>query len=117
MVMNIAAPMPLSRVPRRRGIGRTPLLEGGADALVGGVRAPLFARTRPGAHWRAICTGVERRRQMLGKIAVVEDEDIVRGFLTTILEDRGYEVVAFSNCTEATRALVETSPELLIVDV
>ncbi len=54
---------------------------------------------------------------MLGRIAVVDDDEGVLTYLTMLLEDRGYEVVPFSSATEATSALSERAPDLLIVDV
>src|SRR5438477_12957121 len=54
---------------------------------------------------------------MPGRVAVVEDEDIVRCLLETILEDRGYEVRAFATITAATEGLRDSPPDLLIVDV
>lgn len=51
------------------------------------------------------------------RVAVVEDEAQVRDALTSVLRERGYEVVEFAGFTAAYEALSRLAPDLLIADV
>ena len=50
-------------------------------------------------------------------ILVVDDEDDVREFLSTVLEDNGFEVVTAADGTEALTRVEETSPDLISLDL
>jgi CheY-like chemotaxis protein len=51
------------------------------------------------------------------RVAVVDDESQVREALTSVLRERGYEVVAFDCFAAAYEALSRIAPDLLIADV
>ncbi len=53
----------------------------------------------------------------MARVAVVEDEAQVRGALTSVLRERGYEVVEFDHFAPAYEALSRLAPDLLIADV
>jgi CheY-like chemotaxis protein len=51
------------------------------------------------------------------RILVVEDDDQVRGFLGTLLEDQGYEVTGAANGLEAVDQLARKRFALVVTDV
>jgi CheY-like chemotaxis protein len=51
------------------------------------------------------------------RVALVEDDDLLRELVVTILSGRGYSVEAFSTLTDARHALSALAPDLLISDV
>src|SRR5579884_400380 len=52
-----------------------------------------------------------------GPVLVVDDERDIVDFLTTILEDEGYEVAAARDGLEALEKVRETHPSLMILDL
>ncbi|QWV94345.1 response regulator [Geomonas oryzisoli] len=52
-----------------------------------------------------------------GRILVVEDEQAVRDFLESALQDQGYDVTSVGNGTEAIEACSRTSFDLMVSDV
>jgi DNA-binding NtrC family response regulator len=51
------------------------------------------------------------------KILIVEDDEGTRGFLSTLLERTGYDVVATNSVQEGKSVLEEGHPDLLITDI
>ena len=54
---------------------------------------------------------------MPGRVAVVDDDHVVRELVRTILEERGYTVAAYGTIAEARDGLGCFPPDLLVVDV
>lgn len=54
---------------------------------------------------------------MPGRVAVVDDDEVVRELIVTILEDRGYTVSSFGTIAAARSGLKAHVPDLLVVDV
>lgn len=54
---------------------------------------------------------------MRKKILLVEDDEGTRGFLSTLLERAGYDVVATDNVQQGKSLLEEGHPDLLITDI
>jgi DNA-binding response OmpR family regulator len=54
---------------------------------------------------------------MATRVAVVDDEEIVRELITRVLSSRGYEVSTYEGVTSAYDALYDDPPDLLISDV
>ena len=50
-------------------------------------------------------------------VLVVDDEPDARDFLTTVLEDNGYEVVVANDGTEAIAILEDSPPDLVTLDI
>ena len=50
-------------------------------------------------------------------VLVVDDEDDIRGFLESALENEGYEVVQAANGLEALHLLEAGAPELILLDM
>ena len=53
----------------------------------------------------------------MARVALVEDDDLLRELVVTILSGRGHSVQAFSTLTDARSALDAFAPDLLISDV
>ena len=53
----------------------------------------------------------------LGRILVVDDEELVRGMLTEYFTGAGYDVVTAASGLEALRRLPESQPDLVLLDV
>src|SRR5580693_4415375 len=53
----------------------------------------------------------------MARVALVEDDDLIRELVVEVLGGRGYSVQVFATLDEATRALVDVPPDLLITDV
>jgi CheY-like chemotaxis protein len=51
------------------------------------------------------------------KILVVDDEPDTRTFLTTVLEDNGYETQEVADGEEAIKAIEESPPDLITLDI
>jgi two-component system, chemotaxis family, chemotaxis protein CheY len=51
------------------------------------------------------------------QILVVEDDDSIRGLVSEVLRDDGYEVSEASNGLEALQCLGERRPDLIVVDL
>jgi two-component system, chemotaxis family, chemotaxis protein CheY len=51
------------------------------------------------------------------QILVVEDDDSIRGLVSEVLRDDGYEVSEASNGLEALQCLSERRPDLIVVDL
>jgi DNA-binding response OmpR family regulator len=51
------------------------------------------------------------------RVAVVEDEAVVRRTIQSLFEGRGYAVDTYPNVTQAREALVHSPPDLLVTDV
>ena len=51
------------------------------------------------------------------KVLVVDDEPDVRTFLTTLLEDNGYETVTANTGAEALRSVRAARPDLITLDI
>ena len=54
---------------------------------------------------------------MPGTILIADDDPAIRAWLTRLLEDAGYDVMAASTVEEAKKALAASLPNLLITDV
>ncbi|MDX2437158.1 MAG: response regulator [Acidobacteriota bacterium] len=54
---------------------------------------------------------------MAARILVVDDEEDVRGFLCSLLEDNGYVVDAAEDGNRAWRAIEEQRPDLILLDL
>ena len=54
---------------------------------------------------------------MSAKVLIVEDEAPVRELLGTWLEQEGYEICAASDGEEALRAVKESPPDLIVLDM
>src|SRR5438045_1217303 len=54
---------------------------------------------------------------MQGYILVIDDDEAVRGFLSSLLEDEGYPVRNAGDAYEATEAVSAESPGLLLLDL
>jgi DNA-binding NtrC family response regulator len=57
---------------------------------------------------------MSRRR---AKILIVDDSQIMREFVQTILADEGYEVIGLDSPTGFSRTLVQEKPDLVLMDV
>jgi DNA-binding response OmpR family regulator len=53
----------------------------------------------------------------MAHVAVVDDDDLVRGYLSDLLTDRGYALSVFDRAGAAYDALGEAPPDLLLCDV
>ena len=51
------------------------------------------------------------------RILVVDDEPDTRTFLTTVLEDNGYETQEVADGKEAVKAIEESPPDLITLDI
>jgi CheY-like chemotaxis protein len=51
------------------------------------------------------------------KVLVVDDEDDILEYLTTLLEDNGYETVTAKNGDEALERVKEGRPDLITLDI
>lgn len=56
-----------------------------------------------------------RRKQPL--VLVVEDDEVIRGVITDVLDDRGFRVVAASNGAEALERLDTVLPDVFVLDL
>ena len=54
---------------------------------------------------------------MAARILVVDDEEDVRGFLCSLLEDNGYEVEMAEDGNSAWEAIRKRSPDLILLDL
>jgi CheY-like chemotaxis protein len=54
---------------------------------------------------------------MAARILVVDDEEDVRGFLCSLLEDNGYEVEVAEDGNQAWRAIDKQRPDLILLDL
>lgn len=50
------------------------------------------------------------------KLLVVEDEDAIRAMLVLVLQQAGFEVIAASESDKAQKLLLETAPDLILLD-
>jgi CheY-like chemotaxis protein len=53
----------------------------------------------------------------VSRIAVVEDDDLIRSLVQELLAGRGHDVVLFDGCVAAYDALEKDAPDLLVCDV
>src|SRR4051794_3798955 len=53
----------------------------------------------------------------MAKILLVEDNDLVRGILTQVLQDASHEVVCAADGEEATRYLEKAQPDIMVTDI
>jgi len=51
------------------------------------------------------------------KVLVVDDEDDVRDFVSTVLEENGYDPITASNGKEAVDIVKQDRPDLIIMDI
>jgi len=51
------------------------------------------------------------------KILIVDDEEDIRLYLSTLLEDRGFETVLAKDGEEAGKRVEENSPDLITLDI
>lgn len=51
------------------------------------------------------------------KVVVVDDDQLMRGLLASVLEQAGFDVVTAANAADATRACKQTDPDALLVDI
>ena len=56
-------------------------------------------------------------KRLTQKILIAEDEELVRGIITLLLERHGFSVVAAKDGREALRAYQREKPDLLLSDV
>jgi two-component system chemotaxis response regulator CheY len=68
---------------------------------------------KPVCNWHVTC-GVSRR---MPQILVVEDDDAIRGLVSEVLRDDGYDVREASNGVEALDRLREERPDLIVLDL
>ena len=68
---------------------------------------------KPVCNWHVNC-GVSRR---MPQILVVEDDDAIRGLVSEVLRDDGYDVREASNGIEALDRLREQRPDLIVLDL
>jgi two-component system cell cycle response regulator len=61
--------------------------------------------------------GVLVQPMLTRRILVVEDDDVLRDVLRSLLEEHGYEVATAASAAEALRAARETPPALLLLDL
>ena len=54
---------------------------------------------------------------MMPRILVVEDDPSIRGLVTDLLRDDGYEVVEATNGIEALDAVDQNRPDLIVLDL
>lgn len=54
---------------------------------------------------------------MAGRVLVVDDEEDVRSFLCSLLEDNGYEVEVAEDGNRAWRAIEKQRPDLILLDL
>lgn len=59
----------------------------------------------------------EQGRRRPSRILAVEDEPLVRGLIVKVLEFEGFEVVEAADALAATRAMVESPPDLVLLDI
>lgn len=67
----------------------------------------------PVCNWHVNC-GVTRR---MPQILVVEDDDAIRGLVSEVLRDDGYDVREATNGVEALDRLREERPDLIVLDL
>jgi len=60
---------------------------------------------------------VEEAPKVTGKVLVVDDEPDTVTFLTTLLEDNGYEVVSTTDATEVLALVERENPDLITLDL
>jgi len=53
----------------------------------------------------------------VASIVIVEDEQRIRALVTSVLSERGYEVRASATALDGLRTIVDTSPDLVILDL
>ncbi len=51
------------------------------------------------------------------KIVIVDDEDDIRTFLVTLLEDQGYQVSAAANAKQGMSLIEQQRPDLICLDI
>ena len=51
------------------------------------------------------------------KILIVEDENVIRNELKTLLENSGYEVLALENFHNAKEDILNEKPDLILLDI
>ncbi len=54
---------------------------------------------------------------MNAKLLIVDDAQTIRSFISTILEDAGYDVIQASNGLEGLRLVREENPDLVLLDI
>jgi DNA-binding response OmpR family regulator len=57
---------------------------------------------------------MSRRR---AKILIVDDSEIIRDFVQTVLAEEGYEVIGLDSAIGFSRILVQEKPDLVLMDV
>lgn len=53
----------------------------------------------------------------MASIVIIEDEQRIRALMTSVLAERGYEVAAQATALDGLRAIVDLSPDLVILDL
>ncbi len=53
----------------------------------------------------------------VASIIIIEDEQRIRALMTSVLSERGYEVRASGTALDGLRTIVDTSPDLVILDL
>lgn len=53
----------------------------------------------------------------VASIVIIEDEQRIRALVTSVLSERGYEVRASATALDGLRTIVDTSPDLVILDL
>ncbi|MCL1692608.1 MAG: response regulator transcription factor [Actinomycetia bacterium] len=53
----------------------------------------------------------------MASIVIIEDEQRIRALVTRVLSERGYEVRASATALDGLRTIVDTSPDLVILDL
>ena len=54
---------------------------------------------------------------VVASIVIIEDEQRIRALVTSVLSERGYEVRASATALDGLRTIVDTSPDLVILDL
>ena len=54
---------------------------------------------------------------ILKKISIVEDEPLVREELALLLTNNGYEAIQVTSFEDVTAEILETSPDLVLLDI
>jgi CheY-like chemotaxis protein len=93
--------------------------------VVEGDVAPAAAAGRPGAGGSSSAvprllsslSSTTNEERTMARIAVVDDEELIRSLVSELLLTRGHEVTGFESCTQAYDALEKETPDLLVCDV
>jgi two-component system, chemotaxis family, chemotaxis protein CheY len=89
-----------------------------ALARLGTVDSPLGGnRSRPRAAGRPLAYTLRSRVELMPQILVVEDDDAIRGLVSDVLRDDGYDVREAANGLEGLAQLHAERPDLIVLDL